>query len=152
MGHHWLNWKMITGTEAEYQSDAGYTKDTPYLEKRASSGVNFVTICENIYRVIAAPHYMHDQALPTKMMSLSVYTRLCMSLIVCNRWLFHSSSHPFTSNECLVRYGNNTLNPEQNGRNFADDIFTFIFVNGKLSPSMLAQCFRTIWCYRATMS
>ena len=56
---------MITGTEAEYQSDAGSTKDTH------TYGVGFfVTICEKIDRVITelyvaswshthAPGYMY---------------------------------------------------------------------------------------------
>ena len=40
---------MITGTEAEYQSDAGSTK-------RASYGVSFVNIYDKIDCVITAPY------------------------------------------------------------------------------------------------
>ena len=37
---------MITGTEAEYQSDAGYTKDTPYL---AITGKLWGEICDYLW-------------------------------------------------------------------------------------------------------
>ena len=43
--------RILTGTEAGCQSDAGSTKDTP-----ASYGVCFVNICEEKDRVTMAPH------------------------------------------------------------------------------------------------
>ena len=49
------NIKLITWTSAKYQSDAGSTKDTPY---RARYGVSFISICENIDRVMTAPPYI----------------------------------------------------------------------------------------------
>ena len=45
---------IITDNEAEYQSDAGSTKDTPYIY-----GVPFVNICQKIDRVITALHYVY---------------------------------------------------------------------------------------------
>ena len=47
----------MRGTVAEYQSDAGPTKDTPYLALTRELWVSFVNICEKIERVIMAPHY-----------------------------------------------------------------------------------------------
>ena len=47
---------MIRGTEAEYQSDAGSTKDTPYLTLTGNLWGVFVNICEKIDHFIAAPH------------------------------------------------------------------------------------------------
>ena len=47
---------MITGTVAEYQSNAGSTNDTSYLALGARHGVSSVNICEIIDRVITAPH------------------------------------------------------------------------------------------------
>ena len=47
---------MITGTEAEYQSGAASTKDTPYLAQRAGYEVSFENICEKIDCIITAPH------------------------------------------------------------------------------------------------
>ena len=44
---------IITVNEAEYQSDAGSTKDTPYIY-----GVP-VNICQKIDRVITALHYVY---------------------------------------------------------------------------------------------
>ena len=47
---------MIRRTEAEYQSDAGSTKDTPYLTLTGNLWGVFVNICEKIDHFIAAPH------------------------------------------------------------------------------------------------
>ena len=47
---------MITGTEAEYQSDVGYTKETPYL---ALAGELWDVFCEYLWEIdhiITAPH------------------------------------------------------------------------------------------------
>ena len=60
---------------------------------------------------------------------------------------FHSSLHPFTSSECRLSYGHNTLGLEQNNRHFAN-IFTHIFLNGifigyKISYSLF-KCHKTL--------
>ena len=51
---------MIAGTQAEYQaeyqSDAGSTKDTPYLALTGEIWVSFVNIFETFGRVLTAPH------------------------------------------------------------------------------------------------
>ena len=46
----------ITGNEVEYQSDAGLSKDTPYLALTGELWVSFVNVCEKIDRVITEPH------------------------------------------------------------------------------------------------
>ena len=67
---------------------------------------------------------MYDKHLPIKLIIISIclFTRrLCISPIVCNCSWFYSSLYAFTSGECPLRHGNNTL--KQIGRYFADHIF-----------------------------
>ena len=47
---------MITRTEAEYQSDAGSTKDTPYPALPGEIWGVFCEYFEKMDRVITAPH------------------------------------------------------------------------------------------------
>ena len=47
---------MIIEIEVEYQSDAGTTKDTPYLTLTGELWGVFCEYCEKTNRVITAPH------------------------------------------------------------------------------------------------
>ena len=47
---------MIAETQAEYQSDAGSTKETPYLCLTGELWGVFVNIFEKIDRILTAPH------------------------------------------------------------------------------------------------
>ena len=47
---------MITGIRAEYEPDAGSTKDTPYLAVTGELWGVFREYFENIVRVITAPY------------------------------------------------------------------------------------------------
>ena len=47
---------MIAGTQAEYHSDGGLQKDTPYLALTGELWGVFVNTFEKINRVITAPH------------------------------------------------------------------------------------------------
>ena len=59
-------------SEAEYQEDE--TKKTPHSSPwRASYGVSFVNILEEIDRVITAPYYIYS-------MARKIRTRLCCAL------------------------------------------------------------------------
>ena len=57
--HRFPNPIDVTGTETEYQSDVGSTKDTTYLALTAIYGVYFVNICDRIDRDITAPHCIY---------------------------------------------------------------------------------------------
>ena len=52
-------YKYLYWIEAEHQSDAGSTKDTPYLAQRTSYGVSFVHVCKKSDSAITAPYYIH---------------------------------------------------------------------------------------------
>ena len=54
---------MIAETQAEYQSNAGSTKDTPYLDLTGELWVSFVNICEKIDRIMTALHGMFNNIL-----------------------------------------------------------------------------------------
>ena len=50
---------MIAGTQAEYKSDAGSTKDAPYLALTGELWGVFCNIFEKIDRVITALHCIY---------------------------------------------------------------------------------------------
>ena len=52
---------MIAGTQAEFQSDAGSTKDTPYLALTGEIWGVFCEYFEKIERVVTAPHSIIQQ-------------------------------------------------------------------------------------------
>ena len=49
---------MVTGTEAEYQSDADSKERHPIPRPNVELWGVFVNICEKIDRVLTAPHYI----------------------------------------------------------------------------------------------
>ena len=83
---------MIAGTQAEYQSDAEYTKDTPYL---ALMGELWDVFCEyfvkKIDRIITAPHctrfYSLSNGHQVEMPALNMKHRTD-----CHYWQFPSDS------------------------------------------------------------